>query len=100
MEKQKEETLQFVTVVASIPKREKPLKESIGKKIVLETLLSKGKYFEVVYVKVQHKYKSCVAGARALGRIIKNMKLDQKLVVFAQGNSIWIEKLEQKKKEK
>ena len=86
---------EFIEPLAERPKIKKKVyrKVSLAERILAEFRESNVKYAKVSFEKIKGEYKSPAFCARAIGRVIKRLKLENEIDVYSDENSIYLEKL-------
>lgn len=85
----------FIEPLKEKPKVERKVyrKVSIAEQILNEFRESKVKYAKVGFAKLREEYKSPAFVSRAIGRVIKRLKLDDRITVYSDGNNVYLEQM-------
>lgn len=84
--------------IEPLTKKPKVLKErrgvvSTAEQIVTEFKESGSKYAKVGFAKLKPTYQSAKSSARAVGRVIKNMELEETIRAYADEENLYLERL-------
>lgn len=86
---------EFIEPLEERPKIKKKTfyKVSVAERILNEFRESEAKYAKVNFEKLKGIYKSPAFASRAIGRVSKRLGLKDKISVYSNENSIYLEKL-------
>lgn len=68
-------------------------KVSVAELILNEFMESEAKYARVSFDKIKDSYKSPAFASRAIGRVSKRRRLENKIAVYSDENNIYLEKI-------
>jgi len=68
-------------------------KVSVAELILNEFMESEAKYARVSFDRIKDSYKSPAFACRAIGRVSKRRRLENKIAVYSDENNIYLEKI-------
>lgn len=85
----------FIEPLEEKPKVERKIfrKVSVAEEILNEFTGSKVKYAKVSFEKLKEDYRSPAFCARAIGRVAKRLKLDDRVATYSDENNVYLERL-------